>query len=472
MRMKPPGKALFLSLAVSVCLGSAFVLLAGSKPLLSFERRIYDFYLRLSAKSPPPRDFLVLDPDVKIAAGNPSAHEALQLFRLLDEMEVGRVALAGKVFEGGPDQEELAALRSELPKLIDRECGNIKENIRALFGAILAGSVPSKALNHYVDNLAGIVDSSGERIKEASDKGRSPTLGDLKVEGERIHLAGGGFSETMPDPDGTTRRIALVSREGGHLLPRVELAALMDELGDPGLSLEPGRVLLTGARFPGVRARSLTIPVDGEGRALLRWPRPGAANSPRRLDLATLLEAISEEESFLSLLGTMETGALLTGDGATLTSRYRHAEQLHDDMGSGYASAEADWRDARRDFFSSALDYFRAKPEAQLISSIEAEKARFDRSNEILGQLESQIEKVKLSYSAAEQAIEKLTARRAALSESLRGSFVFLSLAREKAPLITSFGREESSAFAGAVFAASVVSESTYYSRYRHIDEQ
>jgi len=461
--MKMPGAAVWLAIAASIGLGTVFCLLSASKPFAPLEWKIYDGFLAISAQPTLPRDFLVLDPGESGKAASPSADEVLHLFRLLDELEVSSLAMEGKAYEGGPEEEELSALRSELPTLVDKESGSINDNIRVLFGAILNGSIQSKALNRYVENLTAIVESSGARIKEAVNKGWSPTLSEIQTEGERIHMPRDSFFGTEPDPDGITRHLLLVNRNGQVLLPRVELAVLMRRLGDPALRLEPGRLVLVGARAAGARSQDLGIPVDSEGRALIRWPRPGAKFGPRRLDLSQLFQLIDEERNFISLLGTLESGGLLVADGAALLSRNQHAEQLRLEIRTGDDASLADWREARMAFFSSALVYFRAKPEADLISALDIEEGKLERSSEAIAPFEAQKEKIASTYARARASIERLASLRASMAESLHGSNVFLSASGGKTQIVTSFGTLASPATAGAAFAASVLSSRTPY---------
>ncbi len=456
-----PGAAVWLAIAASISLGAVFCLLSASRPLASLEWKIYDRFLSISAQPTVPRDFIVLDPGETGKTASPSADEVLHLFRLLDELEISSLAMEGQAYEGGPEEEELSSLRSELPALVDKESGSINDNIRVLFGAILNGSIQSKSLNRYIENLTAIVESSGQRIKEAVSKGWSPTLSEIQTEGERIHMPKDSFFGTEPDPDGVTRRLSLVIKSAHGLLPRVELAVLMRRLGDPSLRLEPGRLILVGARAAGARSQDLGIPVDSEGRALIRWPRPGAKIAQRRLDLSQLFQAIDEERIFISLLGNLESGGLLVADGAALLSREQHAEQLRLGLRAGDDAALADWREARLAFFSSAQAYFRAKPEAELISALEMEKGRLEQSSEALAPLEAQKEKIASSYARARASIDKLSSLRASLADSLHGSNVFLSTSWGKTQVLTSFGEVASPAAAGAAFAASVLSGRT-----------
>jgi hypothetical protein len=462
MQLKLPGTAILGAIALSCAVGFLSALLAGIRPLDETEWRIYDLYLALLPERSSPRDFLVLEPDLKPGDKRWSPRDALQIFRLLEEFEVERLALAGKAFEGGPEGEELAALRTTLPGIVDRECANINENIQALFGAIRLGSVQPKELNRYVEGLAGIVLKSGERIKSASGQEQSQTLLALDAETRRLGVEGAQFSGIEPDPDGRVRRIALVRVEDGRVVPRVELAALIGRLGYPVLKVEPGQVLLRGGKLPGGERKNFAIPVDTAGRALLPWPSPRSKVSPRRLSLASLFDTVQEEEDFIARLGTMQNGGIVIGAGAALLSRYQHSEQLLEAAQTGIdETGLADWREARQAFFSDANAYFTGGYEAELLSTLDANKARAGALPEEMALIDERMEGIKRDYDVARTELARILADRAALAEKLRGSLVFFSPPEAKAALVDGFGGTASPAYAGAVFAGSVLSQST-----------
>lgn len=456
-----PFLLILAAIAISCAVGTSAALLVGSKPFVNLDWRIYDRYLGFIPSPPAPRAFLVLQPDGRDGIKGLSASGALSIFRLLDEFEVDRLSLAGAAFDGGQESEALTALRSELPVLIDREDANIEENVRALFGAIRSGSVSPKESSRYIESLAEIIKRGGERIKEAASQSLSPTLRALEAEAERFRPPAPSFFETREDQDGRTRKILLIRSEGGRILPRAELAAMMAWLGDPALKVESGRLTLVGARFAEGGKRDLVIPVDGEGRALIGWPRPGSANAPRTLALSELLSVIRDEDSLVAKLEAMGTGGLLTGEGAALLSRYREAERLREERAVGDASASVDWREARRGFFAAARAYLEGGREAEMISALAAGKAKPISSIEELSSIDDRIASIKAAFKDGRACIERLSAGRVSLSKSLRGSFAFLSLSEGKAPIMTSYGAAASAAYEGAVFASAALSGTT-----------
>jgi class 3 adenylate cyclase len=446
-----------VAITVSIAFGATLSVLSLSKPMETLEWKVYDGYLGLSSKRPAPSSFLIIYPRNPNNAKRRSAKDALSVLRLLEEFEVKRVALAGEAYEGGADLEELNALRAELPDLVDRESETIAKNIRSLFGAIRIGSIAPKELPRYVDNLVGIVENSGTRIKEASGQERGQTLGALKKEISRFQPDDGYFSETKADSDGILRRIPLVKADGKVIRPRIELAALITELGNPVLTLETGRIVLEGAKRPGAKARDIIIPVDSEWRCLIDWPDTDSGKEPRLLDLSVLFETINAEKEFLSALETMQTGGLLVGEGAALLSRFRNAERLGEEREIGDASAGIAWREARQDFFAAAAKYFSGQPEAEFLAVVEEKAKRGGSANEELYPVSERKEYIEGSYKAARAVLKTLIAGRSGLSTSLRASFLFISLTDDKAHLLTPNGSPTSPAAAGAAFASSVL---------------
>lgn len=430
-----------MAIAVAFAIGAAVTVLAASGGFSTLEWKLYDAYLGLLPARPMPGTFLVVYPESGGSPKRRSAKDALQVLRLLDEFEVGEVALVGDPFEGGAELEELSALRSGLPGLVDRESKSVQDNIRALFGAIRSGSIPPRELGRYVDLLAGIVATSGERIKEGSGIEQGSTLRELEAEIARYRHYGASFPGIQADPDKVLRRLPLVEKaDDGLVSPRVELEALMRTLGNPLLEYEAGRVMLRDATSSEPRKPKAVIPVDGEGRALLDWSRTEKEEKVRKIAVGEVLKAIQEEEAFYAALVAMEAGGLLGGDGSALLSRYRHAQMLGEARAPADKAASADWRDSRKEFFMAAQGYFDAGHEAGLVAALEVVKETTVLNSDGLAAIDDRIAEITRSYRESAAILKALVARRGELSASIGGSFAFLSLVPAEAPLLTSFG--------------------------------
>jgi len=462
MSRKPSRTGLVVATIAAFFLGALAVFVSLSKPLDGLGWKIHDLVSALGSRPPAPGDFVVVSP----AEGNDkprSAEEALGILRLLDEFRVRAVALESPAFDGGRELEDLAALRSGLPPLVDKETGNLERNIRSLFDALRAGTIPPGELGKYVDSLVAIADRGGERIKEAVGPEGNPVLAALERQKTSLGIDGTAFHDMEPDPDGVLRWLPVIRQEEGQTLPRADLSALIASLGNPSLELTPGRLLLRNAKLPGGREKTLAIPVDKAGRALVPWPKAGSDGQPRGLSLDSLLAFNAEEDEFVSALQAMDSGGLLGGDGSALLSRYRHAALLAETAASGTKSDREEWRDAREEFFAAALAYFREGHEAGLVAAVEVLKNMPGRTDEELGRLDAHIGEIQRSYAEAKRVIEDLTVKRTSLKQGLGGSFVFLSLTvtrpRGSSPLRDTQGRVTDPAFAGAAFASSVLSQ-------------
>ena len=97
---------------------------------------------------------------------------------------------------------------------------------------------------------------------------------------------GGGFTSVRPDGDGVYRGATVTETFQDRHLGQIAFAALLDELGKPSVEIDPARIVLRGAVHHDVPLRAITIPLDGQGRVLLDWPRAGAEDGFRHLSWA------------------------------------------------------------------------------------------------------------------------------------------------------------------------------------------
>lgn len=462
MSKKPSRPGLVPTVIASLIIGTLAIFLVSSKLLDGFEWKLYDLMSGLGTRPPVPSDFIAVYP----MEGNEkarSAEEARNVLQLLDEFGADEVAIETAVFDGGEELEALSALRSDLPALVDKENGNLERNIRSLFDAIRAGTLPPGDLTRYVDGLVAIAERGGERIKEAVGEGGNPVLGALERRKASLGIAEENFYGVEADPDGVLRRLLVVKNDEGRLIPRAELAALMARLGNPVLESAPGKVLLRGAQLPGGRGKTLVIPIDAGGKALLAWPKSGGDGYPRALSLESLLAYAAEEEDFVTMLEAMDAGGLLGGEGSALLSRYRHADLLADTAARGTKADREDWRAARADFFASSLAYFREGHEAGLVAAVEVMKNKSRWTEEELGRLDARIGEILRSYAEAKRLIEDLAEKRTALKQDLGSAFVFLSLIDQheatSEPMVDSHGIIADPALAGAIFSSAILSQ-------------
>ncbi|MBL8965671.1 MAG: hypothetical protein JNG85_01610 [Spirochaetaceae bacterium] len=384
MRTHTRKGALALPSLLALAAAGLAVLFAATPLAEGPARSARDAYLAALPRPPAPRELLAVGSGETEARALRAA-ELAGILALLDEFEATRVVVLTGGSAAASEAEATTALREELPRLVDREYAGIEENLRALFGAIRAGSIAPRDAERYVDALAVLVRKSGARLKGAAGLARSeaeslleaeartmggvfagldlksaprgdarPAAGESPIAAQRLALPvakdrgafvdqgslrgepepllrgarGGGFVESRPEADGLPRGAAVLVEERGRRYLRAELAALADRLGNPALRLEEGALLFKAARMPGGPVRDLRLPLDETGRALLSWRRSGDPGAPRSLGREELLAEAEREARFAGLLEAMESGGLLLGEGGALPSRMRHAEEL------------------------------------------------------------------------------------------------------------------------------------------------
>ena len=84
---------------------------------------------------------------------------------------------------------------------------------------------------------------------------------------------GGGFTNVEVDIDGIRRRIDLAQNIFGHWYLQLAFAPLIHYLGNPEIELDRRRLTVRNANMPDGGIRDINIPLDGNGRMLLDWPR-------------------------------------------------------------------------------------------------------------------------------------------------------------------------------------------------------
>ncbi|MFC1587949.1 CHASE2 domain-containing protein [Planctomycetota bacterium] len=86
-----------------------------------------------------------------------------------------------------------------------------------------------------------------------------------------------GYVTIEPDPDGILRRVPLVTQyeNDGKYYPQMAFLTMLEYLGvDRSRDIEviPGKhIILRNAKYPDGQIRTVTIPIDEEGRILINW---------------------------------------------------------------------------------------------------------------------------------------------------------------------------------------------------------
>ncbi|MBN1675593.1 MAG: adenylate/guanylate cyclase domain-containing protein [Kiritimatiellae bacterium] len=128
-----------------------------------------------------------------------------------------------------------------------------------------------------------------------------------------------GHITCHPDEDGTYRRLPLLIRCADGFVPSLALRVACDYLQVP-----PGRIrvafgqaiTLDDARFPDGRRKTITIPVDSQGRIIVNFSGPWADSFPH-YSIADLQEAAKDEKRLTALRDEMEGNIVVLSDVST-----------------------------------------------------------------------------------------------------------------------------------------------------------
>jgi len=99
---------------------------------------------------------------------------------------------------------------------------------------------------------------------------------------------GAGFTNVEIDKDGIRRRIYLAQNIHDHWYLQLAFAPLINFLGNPEIELSNRKMLIKGAKMPGGITRDISIPLDGQGRMLLDWPKKNYYESYKHVSFADI----------------------------------------------------------------------------------------------------------------------------------------------------------------------------------------
>ncbi|MDR0554314.1 MAG: adenylate/guanylate cyclase domain-containing protein [Treponema sp.] len=156
---------------------------------------------------------------------------------------------------------------------------------------------------------------------------------------------GAGFTNAEIDRDGVRRRICLAQNVQDHWYLQLAFRPLVDYLGGPEIKLSRGKLLLQDARVPGTsETKDIVIPLDGNGRMMLDWPRQDYQDSYRHISFArfSLLDDIEAElERYGRELGMLDLPFFTQFDGELYRLPYIAIRlgELFDDAAGAKAKA-------------------------------------------------------------------------------------------------------------------------------------
>ncbi|MDR2575352.1 MAG: CHASE2 domain-containing protein, partial [Treponema sp.] len=330
------------------------------------ENQVYDLFLRFRQNRKPAQDVTFLDVDDNSIAYNgvfpwPRSVIADSLLRL---KEYGaRAAIFDIEFiDKGPQGVDSVYLNQGLPADFNRSFTEINARTRELLDAIQANRISRNDINKHAQTLSGII--SGEQnnlLSRAKNIARdndqyliqasqlfgkswvtlnlrtSPLSGELAerrlmaekrfshpvtespnvvrtqyidilppLPGFALSAAGAGFTNVEVDKDGIRRRIDLAQNVQDYWYLQLAFSPLVDYLGNPSIELDNRRIYLKNAKMPDHTVKDIKIPLDGNGRMLLDWPKKNFSDSYNHIsffDFSLMEELELELEQYTLTLG-------------------------------------------------------------------------------------------------------------------------------------------------------------------------
>jgi adenylate cyclase len=226
--------------------------------------------------------------------------------------------------------------------------------------------------------------------------------------------AGLGFSNTVIDPDGVTRRLPplMEGGDGSHLA--LGLAFLGYDNGS--IERSSGKVVLTG----GVRGDTVVLPTDDKGHFRIRWPKGRYDESFRQLSWSAIHRYYRSVEDLRHNLGLMSEAGFLP-------EAYQSLPGLLDAI----AEAEAQLAlDDRRELIQALLGlsgrYLRGESEATISAQIEPLLTDEAVSPRVREEAASVLQDVRDSFEASRGLHQSALAARDAIEDAVEGSFVLV----------------------------------------------
>lgn len=116
---------------------------------------------------------------------------------------------------------------------------------------------------------------------------------------------GAGFTNVYVDPDGTRRRIELLSENEGEYVGQLVFAPFLNLVDAQKIERKGNKLYVYGALMPGKEERqTLSIPLDRKGRMLINWQHGKFGDSFRHDKVLFLYQLDALEADIVSLIDT------------------------------------------------------------------------------------------------------------------------------------------------------------------------
>ena len=297
------------------------------------EERVYDFFLGFRADRKMTEDVVFLDVDDNAIAHNgvfpwPRSVTADSLLRL-KEFGARAAVFDIEFIDKGPQGVDTIYLDQGLPADFNRTFSDILSASNDFSSAIQSGRISHEDIEEYSRQLSDLIANEKESlfsraqtvardndqylIRASALFGKSWVTLNLRSDplsgeqAERRSMAeerfaypvkaladadpgefvdvlpplpgfalsakGAGFVNVKIDDDGIRRRIYLAQKVYDHWYLQLALSPIVDYLGNPGIELDNRKLVLKGAKMPDGVTKDITIPLDGQGRMMLDWPK-------------------------------------------------------------------------------------------------------------------------------------------------------------------------------------------------------
>jgi adenylate cyclase len=402
----------------------------------AFEYRVFDLFLHVRKSPVELKKSITLvafdDQSIEKAGTWPIGRDVMaDSLMLLSECGSRYAVFDIEYVNKSPGGVNRDILSTDIPESFNTQFGTIDEQMKSFVSALQQGNIPLKEANAYVGDFQGMIQSTkntlqsqvakiardndeylGQAVrangnafltihmlmpnnrisippetkklavdrfalKALTDQGLQPRPWVdiqppiLPIESEAKGL---GFTNVSLDPDGVRRRIDLVVRYGNSYFPQLVMAPLLNWLGNPAVVVGPRKIILKDAHFPDGAVRTISIPLDPDGRMIINWPHKKFLDSFTQLSFAELLQHKEDFDTLVYNLKLRESWGYLDlykGD-TPLLEMNRQAETLRDMMLSGEESPSrmSDYRALRDRFITEVGSFLDSKPEEQIASMV------------------------------------------------------------------------------------------------------
>jgi adenylate cyclase len=238
-----------------------------------------------------------------------------------------------------------------------------------------------------------------------------------------------GFPKVEVDPDGVQRRLDLLYRYDGHLIPQLGLAGLLDWLGNPEMEVFDNRVVLNGAIHPDKGEIDIKIPLSSDGKFLINWPRKIFEDSFTQLSYYNIIYHNELESDLYNNLQIMQNEGYLSfyeGD-FPLFDLYREIVALEDEMlAGGDLSMMADYQEYRAFFFDELKGFVDGPAEADIGAEYQWLIDSGQYGDEEVAQIRELKEYTGEVFGATRGILDDLLEIRTLMAETLAGKFIIV----------------------------------------------